>query len=71
VILDNYRLIADMSTSPPGLWAIDVQSQSGHPGSPHYGDQLDEWLGGRYHYLPLDRHASAESAISRFTLKPA
>jgi penicillin amidase len=67
----GYRLIADMSTSPPGLWAIDVQSQSGHPGSPHYGDQLDEWLAGRYHYLPLDRHASAESAISRFTLTPA
>ncbi len=66
----GYRMIADMSTSPPGLWAIDVQSQSGHPGSPHYGDQLDDWLAGRYHYLPLDRQAAAESAVSRFRLTP-
>jgi penicillin amidase len=66
----GYRLIADMSTSPPGLWAIDVQSQSGHPGSPHYSDQLDEWIAGRYHYLPLDRQAAAASATSRFRLAP-
>src|SRR5262249_22673906 len=35
----GYRLIADLSTSPPGLWAVDGQSQSGHPGSAHYADQ--------------------------------
>ncbi len=50
----NYRLIADMSTNPPGLWAVDAQGESGHPGSQHYCDQLPEWIGGRYHYLPLD-----------------
>ena len=55
----NYRLISDLSTDPPGLWAVDAQGQSGHPGSPHYGDQLTEWLAGRYHFLPLDRDAAA------------
>src|SRR5262249_43420192 len=35
----GYRLIAELAESPPGLWAVDGQSQSGHPGSPHYRDQ--------------------------------
>ncbi|MBY0527225.1 MAG: penicillin acylase family protein [Gemmataceae bacterium] len=66
----NYRLIADLSTSPPGLWAVDSQSQSGHPGSPHYADQLPEWLHGRYHYLPLDGAEASAAAVSRLTLEP-
>ena len=66
----NYRLISDLSTDPPGLWAVDAQGQSGHPGSPHYGDQLTEWLNGRYHYLPLDRAAAAQEAVSTHTLTP-
>jgi penicillin amidase len=63
----NYRLIADLASSPPGLWAVDAQGQSGHPGSPHYGDQLVEWIGARYHYLSLD-HSEAAPTISA-TLK--
>ena len=66
----NYRLISDLSTDPPGLWAVDAQGQSGHPGSPHYGDQLTEWLNGRYHYLPLDGAAAAQEAVSTLTLTP-
>ncbi|MCA1553234.1 MAG: penicillin acylase family protein, partial [Chloroflexi bacterium] len=49
----NYRLIADLSTSPPSLYAVDAAGESGHPGSAHYGDQLNEWMSGRYHSLPL------------------
>lgn len=49
----GYRLIADLSDTSAGLWAVDAQSQSGHPGSPHYSDQLGDWIEGRYHYLPL------------------
>ena len=66
----NYRLISDLSTDPPGLWAVDAQGQSGHPGSPHYGDQLTEWLAGRYHFLPLDRAAAAQEAVTTLTLTP-
>ena len=51
----NYRLIADLQDDPPGLWAVDAAGESGHPGSPHYGDQLAEWMAGRHHYLPLER----------------
>jgi penicillin G amidase len=47
-------LIADLADAQGGLWAVDVGAQSGHPGSPHYDDQLDDWLNGRYHFLPLN-----------------
>ena len=49
----GYRLIADLATNH--LLAVDAQSQSGHPGSPHYSDQLAAWSSGKYHLLPLDR----------------
>lgn len=66
----NYRLIADLSTSPPGLWAVDSAGASGDPGSPHYCNQLPEWLAGRHHYIPLDRAAIERDATSRLTLEP-
>jgi len=65
----GYRHVADLAESPPGLWAVDAQSQSGHPGSPHYGDQLEVWLRGEYHRLPLG-HGEAPEAASRLTLTP-
>ena len=55
----GYRMIADLSDPHGGLWAIDAGSESGHPGSPHYDDQLNEWITARYHYLPLKREGHA------------
>jgi penicillin amidase len=54
----NYRLVADLSDSPAGLWAVDSQGQSGHPGSQHYGNGLEDWMGGHYHFLSLATGAS-------------
>ena len=62
--------IADLAEMPPGLWAVDAQSQSGHPGSPHYSDQLEVWLKGEYHRLPLDRADATRSTVTRLTLAP-
>jgi penicillin amidase len=67
----NWRHNADLGEDLPGLWAVDVTGQSGHPGSPHYGDQLPEWLAGRHHYLPLDRERVMASAMETLTLLPA
>ena len=58
----NYRLIADLSDPESALWAVDAQGQSGHPGSIHYCDQLTEWLGARYHYLPLQPRTPSDKA---------
>jgi penicillin amidase len=66
----GYRLIADLSATPPMLWAVDAQSQSGHPGSTHYRDQLRVWLQGQYHVLPLDRDEVVRMAVSKWTLEP-
>jgi penicillin amidase len=66
----NYRLISDLSESPPGMWAVDAAGQSGHPGSPHYCDQLREWVAGRYHLLPLDREVAVAGAIAQLVIQP-
>jgi penicillin amidase len=55
----GYRLIADLADPQAGLWAIDAGSESGHPGSAHYDDQLPDWQAGRYHYLSLKRVTSS------------
>jgi penicillin amidase len=67
----NYRLIADFGDPLPTLWAVDASSESGHPGSPHYGDQLAGWARGEYHALPLDREAAGREAVTRLVLEPA
>ena len=67
----NYRLVADLSESPPGLWAVDHAGQSGHPGSPHYCDQFTEWVAGRQHYLPMDRERAEAAAKTRLRLEPS
>jgi penicillin amidase len=51
----TYRLIADLAG--PVLLAVDAESQSGQPGSPHYADQLQSWLAGQYKQLRLERPA--------------
>jgi penicillin G amidase len=70
----GYRLIADLGDAEAGLWAVDAQSQSGHPGSPHYSDQLSDWIEGRYHYLslaPAGETPIASAARSTLRLDPA
>jgi penicillin amidase len=62
----GYRLIADLSTRC--LLAVDAQSQSGQPGSPHYSDQFAAWHSGDYHVLPLDRAAVSEIAVQRLRI---
>jgi penicillin amidase len=66
----GYRMLVDMSVQPAEIWAIDAGSESGHAGSPHYSDQLREWLAGRYHRLPLDRDQVEQHACHRLVLVP-
>lgn len=66
----GYRLIADLSDPHGGLWAVDAGSESGHPGSPHYDDQLPDWLAARYHYIPLSAEMLAPDLDRTLTLRP-
>lgn len=60
----GYRMVADLNSSPPVLRAVDAQSQSGHPGSPHYRDQFDDWVSGRYHEIALTSDVDARSTLT-------
>ncbi len=60
----GYRLLADLSDTQHSLWAIDAGAESGHPGSPHYDDQLLEWLTGGYHQLALSADAKAKTTLT-------
>ncbi|MBT5124190.1 MAG: penicillin acylase family protein [Planctomycetaceae bacterium] len=64
----GYRLIHDLGSDPPCMWAVDGQGQSGHPGSPYYNDQQDDWLNSGYHRVPLDD--APDPSATRFTLSP-
>ena len=64
----TYRMIADLSRN--GLWAVDSQSQSGNPGSPHYSDRLHAWSTGEYHDVLLDRAEMSPIAVERLVLRP-
>jgi penicillin amidase len=66
----GYRLLVELNATPSGLWAVDAQSQSGHPGSPHYADQLNDWIEGRYHFLPLDGAETIHKAVNQLILEP-
>src|SRR5262245_55463468 len=47
----TYRMVADLADPGHGFWAVEVSGTSGHPGSPHYDDQIEPWCAGQYHYL--------------------
>lgn len=44
--------------------------QSGNPFSPHYGDQIADWLAMRDHALPFSTGAVDAAAVHRLTLTP-
>jgi penicillin amidase len=64
----NYRFIADLSSKPPALRAVDAAGASGEPGSPHYCDQSALWLEGEHKYLTLDRAQTEREATTRLIL---
>ncbi|MGH7452784.1 MAG: penicillin acylase family protein, partial [bacterium] len=43
----SMRIIVEMSDPIRGF-VVNFGGQSGHPGAPHYQDQIDEWLAGIY-----------------------
>ena len=65
----NYRLIADLSDDPPGLWAVDAAGQSGNPGSAHYCDQLASWMQNSQHFIPLDRKHVDKNTTDRLIIR--
>lgn len=65
----SYRMVCDLADPRKGIWSVGVPGQSGHPGSTHFGDQLEPWLHGNYHHLALD-NAPLASSTGVLTLEP-
>ena len=42
----SFRLLADLGNPDRSRWQ-HMTGQSGHPGSPHYDDLLDDWHQGK------------------------
>ena len=66
----NFRLIVDLGESPPALWTVNAGGHSGNPGSRNYCDQLDTWLAGGHHRVPLDSSELEDAAADSLTLTP-
>jgi penicillin amidase len=59
----GYRMVADLADPQQGLWAVEIASVSGHPGSPHYDDQLPPWSEGQYHYIALTAEPGQDARV--------
>lgn len=51
--------------------SIIPTGQSGHPFSPHYDDQIAQWVNTEYHPMPFSRTAVEAAAVNRLVLNPA
>src|SRR5262249_27163722 len=66
----GYRLVADLGDPNGSMWSVTAESQSGKPGSPNHHDQLDDFIAGRYHEIPLDRSRAESMARHRLAVRP-
>jgi penicillin amidase len=63
----SYRMVADLADPHAGLSAVEVGSTCGHPGSPHYDDQIAGWNEGAFHYFPLTGDEPPGEAVLTLT----
>jgi len=60
-----------MDWADPDAFTLNLTlGQSGHPSSPHFDDQLEDFLTGRPHNVPFRRAAVEAAARSRLVLEP-
>lgn len=59
----GYRMVADLADPRAGLWWVEIGGASGHPGSPHYDDQLAMWAAGEGQYTPLEGEDETDTVI--------
>jgi penicillin amidase len=68
----SMRLVVEMGEPIRG-YVVNFGGQSGHPGAPHYQDQIDEWLAGKYfpiHFATNPKDLLKEEIEEMVNLKP-
>lgn len=59
LLIPSLRLIVDFSQQDP-VWIMNNAGQSANPASPHYADNIHNWLHGQYENLPFSREKQAK-----------
>ncbi|MEW6335981.1 MAG: penicillin acylase family protein [Acidobacteriota bacterium] len=67
--LPSLRFVADLGDWDRSVLTLPL-GQSGHPFSPHAGDQTGDWLAGRMHAMPWSAAAVEAATVSRVRLVP-
>ena len=67
----GFRMLVDLGESPPRAWTVTAESQSAHPGSEHWADQVEDFAAGRYRAVPLEAGEVEAAAVERLVLLPA
>lgn len=65
----SMRMVVDLGDLDASTW-VDLTGISGHPWSPHYADQLDEWVAGEQLPWPFTLEAVRAAAEDELTLRP-
>ncbi len=65
----SQRMIVDLSHMDASLHVLPT-GQSGHLKSPHYKDQIELYLGGKYHPAWTDRQDVEKHAEATLILRP-
>jgi acyl-homoserine lactone acylase PvdQ len=65
----SMRLVADLA-DPDGIRLVNFMGQSGHPASPHYGDQFESWVNVQSPRLAFSPAAVARDTRHTLTLVP-
>jgi penicillin amidase len=68
--LPSMRMIVDMANLDNSQTIITT-GQSGHPFSPHYDDQIEQWANIEYHPMLFSREAVERGTAQRLLLVPA
>lgn len=66
----SMRMVVDLADLDASRWVV-VTGTSGHPGHPHYADQLGTWAAGETFAWPFTADAVAAAADDTLTLSPA
>lgn len=66
----SMRMVVDLADLDASRWVV-VSGVSGHPGHPHYADQLTTWAVGETYPWPSTTGAVSQAATETLTLVPA
>jgi penicillin amidase len=68
--IPTFRMVVDFADLDASRW-VNSSGQSGHPGSPHYVDQVPAWQSGQSLPMPWTDEAVQEATVDVLRLEPA